>query len=213
MPNYTGQGLTRAEEEAMRLNALKLHQQKLEKMEDDGTKFCGLICQRMSAESKDEVAKDPDYEVWSDAMDPKKLWQAIVKTHKVGCVSSVDTVKELETGKSYQTIEQDSFETLALYSERFRETYQAYKVTDGLASQIVIKEPDQAMDFFHGLDQAKYGEFKQNVQNGWAMKSMKPPQTVNEVYQLAGVWVKPNARNESGTAAWKQPRKMRMVLR
>jgi hypothetical protein len=33
------------------------------------------------------------------------------------------------------------------------------------------------------------------------MKSMKPPTTVNEIYRLAGVWVKPNSRSESGTAA------------
>jgi hypothetical protein len=68
-------------------------------------------------------------------------------------------------------------------------------------SPIVIKEPDQAMDFFHGLDASKYGEFKVHVKNGWAMKSMKPPTMVNEIYRLAGVWVKPNSRSESGTAA------------
>jgi hypothetical protein len=33
------------------------------------------------------------------------------------------------------------------------------------------------------------------------MKSMKPPQMVNKVYRLVGVWVKPNARSKSGTAA------------
>jgi hypothetical protein len=31
---------------------------------------------------------------------------------------------------------------------------------------IDVKEPDQAMDFFHGLDDIKYTEFKQNVKNG-----------------------------------------------
>jgi hypothetical protein len=33
----------------------------------------------MSVESKDEVMQDPDYNDWSDAIDPEKLWQAIVK--------------------------------------------------------------------------------------------------------------------------------------
>jgi uncharacterized protein (DUF2147 family) len=33
------------------------------------------------------------------------------------------------------------------------------------------------------------------------MKSMQPPKTVNEIYRLAGVWVKPTARSETGTAA------------
>jgi hypothetical protein len=57
------------------------------------------------------------------------------------------------------------------------------------------------MDFFHGLDDIKYAEFKQNMKNGWGMKSMQPPKTVNEIYRLAGVWVKPTARSETCMAA------------
>jgi hypothetical protein len=57
------------------------------------------------------------------------------------------------------------------------------------------------MDFFHGLDDRRYAEFKQNVKNWWAMKSMNPPMTVNKIYRLAGVWVKPTARGETGTGA------------
>ncbi len=38
---------------------------------------------------------------------------------------------------------------LSLYSECFRETY---KATDSIASPVDVK---QAMDFFHGLDNAK----------------------------------------------------------
>ncbi len=53
----------------------------------------------------------------------------------------------------------------------------------------MIEEPDQAIDFFHGFEQAKYGEFELNVPNGWAIESMKPPEAVNEIYWLAGVWV------------------------
>jgi hypothetical protein len=49
----------------------------------------------MSTGSKDEVAQDPDYETWSEATDPEKLWQAIVKTHQVDSVTSIDAVKEL----------------------------------------------------------------------------------------------------------------------
>jgi hypothetical protein len=71
----------------------------------------------------------------------------------------------------------------------------ASKATKDLLNLIIIKESDQAMDFFHGLDQAKYGEFKLNVQYRLAMKLMKPPQRVNKMYQLAEVWVKPNARS------------------
>jgi hypothetical protein len=76
----------------------------------------------MSAESKDEVAQDPDYDNWSMATDPKKLWKVIIEMHKVDCVSSVDAVKELAARKAYQMIKQGAFEMLAQYSECFRET-------------------------------------------------------------------------------------------
>ncbi len=55
--------------------------------------------------------------------DPEKLWQAIIRTHKVDTVSNVDAVKDLEARKAYQNIKQGSFETLAQYSVRFRDTY------------------------------------------------------------------------------------------
>jgi hypothetical protein len=200
-PDYTGMGLTTDEARKMRMDAMKAHQRKLERMMDECPKLYGLILRHMSTESKDEVAQDPDYDTWTEATDPEKLWQAIVSTHKVDCVRSVDAVIELAARKAYQSIRQGSFETLAQYSERFRETYRAYKATekDPIDNPIGVSEPDQAMDFFHGLDEGRYAEFKQNVKNGWAMKSMNPPTTVNKIYRLAGVWVKPTARGETGT--------------
>jgi hypothetical protein len=168
VPNYSGAGLTQDEERKLRMEAMKAHQRRVEKMMDACPKLFGLILRHMSPESKDEVAQDPDYDVWSEATDPEKLWQAIVRTHKIDCVTSVDTVKELAARKAYQSIKQGPFETLAQYSERFRETYHAYKATkkDPIDNPIDVKEADQAMDFSHGLDDIKYVEFKQNVKNG-----------------------------------------------
>jgi phage pi2 protein 07 len=57
------------------------------------------------------------------------------------------------------------------------------------------------MGFFHSLDDGRYAEFKQNVKNWWAMKSMNPLTTVNEIYTLGGVWVKPTIRGETGMGA------------
>jgi hypothetical protein len=161
-PDYTGMGLTQDETRKLRMDAMKAHQRKLERMKDDCPKLYGLILRHMSPESKDEVAQDPDYETWSEATDPEKLWKAIVATHKVDCVTSGDAVKELAARKAYQSIRQGSFETLAQYSERFRETYRAYKATekDPIDHPIAVSEPDQAMDFFHGLDDGRYAEFK-----------------------------------------------------
>jgi hypothetical protein len=61
----------------------------------DRPKLHGLIISHMSMESKDEIAQDPDYQTWRTATDPEKLWQAIVRMHKVDCVSHVSQVQEL----------------------------------------------------------------------------------------------------------------------
>jgi hypothetical protein len=37
--------------------------------------------------------------------------------------------------------------------------------------------------------------------NGWATKAFEPPQTVNEIYRIAGTWVRPAPRPDGGTAS------------
>jgi hypothetical protein len=56
---------------------------------------------------------------------------------------------------------------------------------------IDIKEKEQAMDLFHGLDQGRYMIFKTNVFNGWAAGAFDPPDTVNKIFKIAGSWLEP----------------------
>ncbi len=67
------------------------------RMKVDRPKLYGLILAHMSVESKDEVAQGPDFQTWHGAMDPKKLWQAIVKTCKVDCISHVSQISSQGT--------------------------------------------------------------------------------------------------------------------
>jgi hypothetical protein len=143
-------------------------------MEDDRPKLFGLIMQHMSIESKDKVAQDEDYEDWMKDKDPEKLWKAIIRTHKVACVSNVDAVKELTARKSYQNIKQGSFKMLAQYSARFRDTYKSYKATGMVERPADVAEKEQVLDFFHGLDQGRYATFKTSMLNGWATKAFGP---------------------------------------
>jgi hypothetical protein len=62
-------------------------------------------------------------------------------------------------------------------------------------------EEDQALDFFHGLDQGRYASFKTSMLNWWATKAFDPPETTNDIYRIAGAWVKPTAKIDGGTAA------------
>ncbi len=118
-------------------------------------KLYGLIRQHMSLESKDELAKEKDYDQWHANTDPEKRWQAIERTHKADSSSNVDEVKSMAARKAYQNIKQGVFEMLAAYSKRFRETCRAYEDTS--TSGETVDEEVQVMDFFYGLDDGKYG--------------------------------------------------------
>jgi hypothetical protein len=190
-----GMTLSSKQQESLEIEMIKEYNKQVE----NRPKLYGLIRQHMSLESKDEVAKEPDFEVWHANTDPEKLWQAIEKTHKIDSTSNVDEVKSMAARKAYQNIKQGSFESLAQYSERFRETYRAFQ--DSSINKLPVEEADQAMDFFYGLDNAKYGIFKTNMINGWTTGAFKPPATVNEIYRIAGNWVKPTSKLEGGTSA------------
>jgi hypothetical protein len=122
-PDYTSMGLDVSKVAMLRTELMKDFAIQVGRMKQDRPKLYGLILEHLSVESRDEVAQDADYEIWHNATDPEKLWQAITKTHKVDCVSNVSQVKELTARKAYQTIKQGPFESLAQYSERFWETY------------------------------------------------------------------------------------------
>jgi hypothetical protein len=180
--DYTAMGFSTEQAERMNLEKFKEHTRRLTKMEEDRPKLYGLIMKNMSIESRDEVAQEPNYDTWH----AEKLWQAIIKMHKVDCVSSVTAVKELAARKAYQNIKQGPFESLAQFSERFRDTYRGYKATGTAARPIDMEESEQDLDFFHGLDPARYGAFNTSMLNGWATKAFAPPQTINKIYRIAG---------------------------
>ncbi len=173
-------GLSDAQAKRMEFKELKEQTRKLTKMEEDRPKLYGLMMQHMSLESKDEVSQDPDYVTWHTEKDPEKLWQAIIRTHKVDCLSYVDAIKELAARKAYQSIKQGSFDCTRQQEQ---------------------KKDQQVLDFFHGLDQGKCAVFKSSMLNGWATKALKPPETVNNIYRIAGNWVKPSLKPEGETAA------------
>jgi hypothetical protein len=42
---------------------------------------------KMSVESKDVAAQDPDFETWHAEKDPEIFWHALIKMHKVAFVT------------------------------------------------------------------------------------------------------------------------------
>jgi hypothetical protein len=189
-PDLMDQGLLAAQLGAMRMEAIKGYAKSIEKMKENRPKLYGLIWEKMSMESRDEVSQDDGFEEWSIEADPERLWQAIVRTHKIDCVSDVGKIKELAARKAYTSIKQGAFETLAQYSKCFHETYKGYKNTGTEEASINVAPKIHFLDFFHGLDAGRYGMFKTNMLNGWnLMRSIALPETPNEIYRIAGSWV------------------------
>ncbi len=120
IPDFSKQGLLPEEVASMQLEMLKNHARRLERIKP---RLYGLILEHMSVESKDEVAQDEGYQDWSKSTDPEKLWQAIIKTHKVDCVSNVTQVKQFAARKAYKSMKQGTYKSLVHYRERFREMY------------------------------------------------------------------------------------------
>ncbi len=92
MVAHTGVVLDADELKLLKSAAIREFASKVAKMEADRPKLYGLIRRHMSVESKDEVAQDKDYPTWSKALDAEKVWQAIVNTHKIDCVSNIPLV-------------------------------------------------------------------------------------------------------------------------
>jgi hypothetical protein len=198
LPEYTKMGIDPNNIDFMKNKAMKELAKEVGKINRDKPKLFRLIRQHMSMESRDEMSRQLNYAMWHVEKDPENLRQAIVKMHKVDCVSNVTEVMTLAVRKVHQNIKQGAFEGLSLYRERFHETYRASKTTDLTSNPVEEKEEVQAMDFIHGLDNAKCGALKMSMLNRWATKAVQPPKRANGIYRLADSWEKQPSRTDGG---------------
>ncbi len=91
---------------------------------------------------------------------------------------------------------QGGYESLVSYRKRHDAALKVYidqKNPD-------IDDMDQAMDFFDGLDNAQYTQFKTDIHNAMTSKTMAPPVDVNTVYDMACNWVKTQSVQRQGTS-------------
>ncbi len=88
---------------------------------------------------------------------------------------------------------QGPYESIILYKERFNNVLKAY-VNQGNPK---MGDEDVAMDFFCGLDNARYAGFKTEILNRLTAKSITQPANLNAMYLLANQWVKPVTRGNA----------------
>mmetsp|Transcript_8512 Transcript_8512/g.12433 ORF Transcript_8512/g.12433 Transcript_8512/m.12433 type:complete len:143 (-) Transcript_8512:611-1039(-) len=73
------------------------------------------------------------------------------------------------------------------YKERFKAALKAYEDQKNPD----MDDKDVAMDFFNGLDNARYATFKSETMNLLSSGAIKQPENLNAMYLLANQWVKP----------------------
>jgi hypothetical protein len=56
------------------------------------------------------------------------------------------------------------------------------------------------MDFFRGLDNARYAGFKTEIMNLLTTGTLTQPANLNIMFQLANQWLKPNTKTTSSIA-------------
>ena len=184
----------------MYTEAIKGYMKQVNDITMNSPKLFGYIWQYLSPESIDEVKHQADYINFNKNKDPVKLWETIVKTHEINSMSRIPEVVKRATRKEYNACRQGGYESIITYRERFDAATKAY--TD--QGNPPMKEADIAMDFFDGLDPARYAQFKTDIHNGLTAGSITAAgtlSTMNKVYELAGSWIKTNVVQKQGVAA------------
>mmetsp|Transcript_22454 Transcript_22454/g.32166 ORF Transcript_22454/g.32166 Transcript_22454/m.32166 type:complete len:142 (+) Transcript_22454:456-881(+) len=114
-------------------------------------------------------------------------------------MSKLPDVLKRAARKEYQSCRQGGYETLITYHERFEAATKAYEDQKNPN----LSDKDKAFDFFDGLDQSRYAQFKTDVQNGMTAGSIdvdKALASVNKVYEVAANWIKTQTVQRQGAA-------------
>jgi hypothetical protein len=168
-----------------------------EDMINNRAELYALIWQYLSQESTAEVKKHEDFEIIKSNRDVQRLWEIIEETHKVFTISIIAAVIKKTARKEYQLMHQGAYESIITYKEHFDIALKAYQDQENAQ----LDEPDVAMVFFDGLDNARYAEFKKSILNGMTARSVTQPATLNKMYLLANQWLKTAGTQQSGLAS------------
>jgi len=175
------------------LDDCKDYRKEINKMKENQPKLYGLITQYLSAESRDEIKRQEDYEKIDKAADPEGLWKLVEETHKINSISKVEAVTRLAARSTYYGMRQGAYESIITYKERFDNAKKAYEDQD----HPELEDKDVAMDFFRGLDDARYGTFKTDFLNQLTLKTITQPKDLNAMYLIANQWLKVHNKTTS----------------
>jgi hypothetical protein len=179
------------------LEELKTYRKLKNDQREKKPKLYATTLKYLSEESLEAVKRTKEWSEVKDNVDPEKLWSIIVDKHRVHLTSEVAAVVKLEARNQLQSLRQGGFESIISYKQRYTNPLKAYHCQGNPEKD----DSDQAMDFFHGLDNGRYAEFKVQYLNGLQAGSIVAPKDLNTMFTLANNWLKPKALAGGGYAS------------
>ena len=139
----------------------------------------------LSEESLEAVQKHQDWADIEANVDPVCLWKIMEDKHRVHSTSEVAAIMKLEARNQLKNLQQGAFESTIAYKKRYNDALKAHHVHGNPPKE----GAEQAMDFFDGLDNGRYAEFKVQYLNGLQIKTIMAPVDLNIIFNLANNWL------------------------
>ena len=194
--------------------------------DDDYVKIYGILKNQISRESKDAVAKLPEYEAECEAIkNPFNLWKALEKVH-LTCVTADSVSDKIEAQKVYNEIKQLQNETLVEYKTRFETAYKAAVVlnmpVEDAATQVrrfvdgMFMNPVQAQYKVHCKNLLTCGKREQYPANittamqeaeRWVAVKVESKETQENVFVISASDSKPWKKKREKKSKGKEDRK------
>ena len=184
--------------ELMRLKSeIGSRQKQCARILEDMPKCRAYIWKYMSRESQEAVLGHADYDEEEHRNDCLQLVLSIQATHQGGGAVNEATRKAIAR-QTYRSLRQGPTESIADYKSNFS----FYKKGYDDAGNVQLPDEDVAMDFFNGLDNARYAAFKADLEND-RNKGTDAPQSLNDMFHRASNYVVPKTSwKSSGGAAF-----------
>ena len=157
-------------------SALTSRQKQISRQDTNLPKVRALMWKHMSRESMEAVLRHEDYDEEEHRNDPLQLYLSARQTHPVGGGAADEASRRAQARQTYRSTRQGPMESIAEYKTRFTYNKEAYDQ----GGNVELPDADVSMDFFNGLDNARYARFKADIENDRA-KGEEGPQTQRHV--------------------------------
>ena len=152
-------------------------------LDSNAPKAYALMWKWISLDSQEAVLRHEDFDEDTDRNDPIALYASIKATHTAGGGDMDGDDQKAEARQAYHALRQGPMESIAQFKSKFSFGLEVREA----AGNEELPPADVAMDFLHGLDNARYAKFKAELKNDRA-KGVDTPRTLSDMFHRASTY-------------------------